>query len=185
MKSKIQLESITTSSRFVGWRGPDCNQDIDECNVSNKSCMNERMVCENNNGSFICKCGRGRAGRKCDPDINECFQTWRCKNGGTCENTVGSYKCRCPSTYGGATCANKLEGCQLENKACMNGGSCVAVNQTFQCVCLKKFGGIMCENTAAVRPIHFLFDKANNLILFKNILTFAKVQGQKFLISNW
>lgn len=186
MKYKIQSESITTSSRFVGWRGPDCSQDIDECKVSNKSCSNERMVCENSDGSFICKCGQSVAERQCDPDINECFQTWRCKNGGTCENTVGSYKCRCPPTFGGPTCDNKLVGCQLENNTCTNGGTCAAVNQTFQCVCVKNFGGINCEErlTAAVRPKHLLFDKANILLLFKNFLTFAKVLGQMLLISS-
>ena len=78
-----------------GYSGSKCDQDINECKISNP-CQHK---CENTLGSFKCHCPKGY---EIDPqeksqciDINECdTSTIICQNG-KCMNTDGSYRCEC------------------------------------------------------------------------------------------
>ena len=78
-----------------GYSGSKCDQDINECKISNP-CQHK---CENTLGSFKCHCPKGY---KIDPqeksqciDINECdTSTVICQNG-KCINTDGYYRCEC------------------------------------------------------------------------------------------
>jgi len=45
----------TSCSFFPGWRGPNCDQDIDECVNVRQSC-GANSDCQNTNGSYICTC---------------------------------------------------------------------------------------------------------------------------------
>ncbi|XP_077308887.1 protein crumbs homolog 1 isoform X2 [Lithobates pipiens] len=102
---------------------------------------------------YMCKCGRGLSGVRCDQDINEC-QSNPCQNGGTCENLHGTYTCHCPTIkdpkgyyYGGSDCTEMLRGC--EKQRCHNGGSCVPYIMNGKhyrtCLCPAGFVGPDCQ----------------------------------------
>lgn len=52
--------------------------------------------CVNTAGSFMCNCGRGYTGPRCEQDVNECASN-PCQNDGTCLDRIGDYTCICMS----------------------------------------------------------------------------------------
>uniref|UniRef100_A0A7M5UPN8 EGF-like domain-containing protein n=1 Tax=Clytia hemisphaerica TaxID=252671 RepID=A0A7M5UPN8_9CNID len=78
-----------------GYTGPTCNQDHNECLVSNGGCSH---ACINTKGSFLCSCPIGwilKDDKKTCEDHDECLVL----NGGcshACINTKGSFLCSCP-----------------------------------------------------------------------------------------
>merc|ERR1719431_577666 len=57
-----------------GWKGKNCNQDINECNKS--PCKNGG-TCTNSYGSYSCKCQDGWTGNNCH-EVYNCCKTWNC-----------------------------------------------------------------------------------------------------------
>uniref|UniRef100_H3A4U8 FAT atypical cadherin 4 n=1 Tax=Latimeria chalumnae TaxID=7897 RepID=H3A4U8_LATCH len=96
-----------TCSCPVGFTGPFCEVDINECYGS--PCSNGG-VCVNYAGGFFCSCRGGFSGPFCTSGVNECEKNL-CQNGGTCENTYGDYHCICLHGYTGITGRN----CELSS----------------------------------------------------------------------
>ncbi|XP_035689592.1 von Willebrand factor D and EGF domain-containing protein-like [Branchiostoma floridae] len=86
-----------TCSCARGWVGAHCEEDVDECRLTNHGCHE----CNNTPGSYECSCRDGYAvgtgGTSCQ-DVNECLlDDAVCSY--VCINTEGSYYCICPPGY--------------------------------------------------------------------------------------
>ncbi|XP_028408846.1 uncharacterized protein LOC114531439 [Dendronephthya gigantea] len=117
-----------------GWRGSQCQSDLNECVRRETNKCNHRARCINTVGSFRCTCTAGyRLNddlRTCN-DVDECERnTHSCSANGFCHNTRGSYKCSCKKGY------------QLgsDQKTCQDVDEC----KTYQNDCDYKAG---CQNT--------------------------------------
>ncbi|XP_045569958.1 vitamin K-dependent protein S-like isoform X4 [Salmo salar] len=83
-----------------GWKGPRCEDDIDECSdPDHQAGCNQK--CYNSPGSFRCMCDDGYRFRTNEKihctDVDEC-EVGVCE--GVCVNTMGSYSCRCEGRQG-------------------------------------------------------------------------------------
>lgn len=106
-----------------GFTGGACDQDVDECSIGEGTLSEgwegrERRVlsrphlapavptpaganpcehlgrCVNTQGSFLCQCGRGYTGPRCETDVNECL-SGPCRNQATCLDRIGQFTCIC------------------------------------------------------------------------------------------
>ena len=137
-----------------GLTGPTCEQDVDECTVSNPCANGE---CVNNFGSYACTCDLGYGGRRCD--IAEPCQTVPCLNRGTCVDIGEDYVCRCLDDFTGRDCETQIcspgftgGDCSLDINECLdlsdlcaNGGTCVNTLGSYECDCVGGFTGPNCE----------------------------------------
>ncbi|XP_053372837.1 uncharacterized protein LOC123559410 [Mercenaria mercenaria] len=85
--------------------------DKNECYLGISQCG---QICENTDGSYICKCNQGYEldadGYSCN-DINECeLQDFTCESNMYCENTIGGYDCKCNPGYLKGTGKGCVEG---------------------------------------------------------------------------
>ncbi|XP_071081721.1 uncharacterized protein [Haliotis cracherodii] len=105
---------------FKGWKGDNCDQDIDECVEINNLCQNGGG-CTNTHGSFQCICMEGINGRRCENIINHCALK-PCLNGGTCDSapcnrgnctpdhvTATRFKCNCDFAWVGERCSRSVD----------------------------------------------------------------------------
>ncbi|XP_056000615.1 neurogenic locus notch homolog protein 1-like [Ostrea edulis] len=176
-----------------GWRGKDCDENIDEC--AEDVCANGAGVCTDTGGGFVCDCGQHMYGKQCVMDNDECLD-FPC-NAGTCINTIGGYKCIClqgttgqncellaSSTCTQSTCKNHgacsvfhdLARCSCEpyfhgpdcslhcTKYCLNGGSCINDGIYPRCICSPGFKGDHCE----IQDLCFKHICDNNAICSQN-----------------
>lgn len=44
---------------YAGWEGENCDNDVNECQTRDKTCIDVFKYCENTLGSFACKCRQG------------------------------------------------------------------------------------------------------------------------------
>ena len=95
--------------------------DIDECATNEHLCP-KTSICENEKGSYVCRCPTGYEGANCT-DIDECLKMV-CGEKKKCVNNLGSYKCDC------------MEGFEKVNNSCID-TACVL--NTIDCpnVCRK------------------------------------------------
>ncbi|XP_071498142.1 fibropellin-3-like [Diadema antillarum] len=77
-------------------------------------------------------------------DIDSCFETNPCQNGGTCLDGFFDYSCMCPAGYSGSNCETDIDECMSD--PCMNGGTCIDGINGFTCMCALDFTGNRCEN---------------------------------------
>ncbi|XP_055859998.1 uncharacterized protein LOC106058961 isoform X2 [Biomphalaria glabrata] len=95
----------TTGSCYCmkGWKGINCDIDINECEIGTHSCnISSHEACLNTEGGYQCQCGTGynRTCSSCScEDINECNGAQSSVCDQLCENTNGSFKCSCRSGY--------------------------------------------------------------------------------------
>lgn len=103
-----------------GFTGGACDQDVDECSIGEEAFSElgrwghigpqvptpavpipaganpcEHLgKCVNTQGSFLCQCGRGYTGPRCETDVNECL-SGPCRNQATCLDRIGQFTCIC------------------------------------------------------------------------------------------
>ncbi len=139
----------------VGFTGPSCVEDINECLPN--PCNNDG-TCVNGFGSYLCQCMDGFTGRECDIicplgyrgeqceiELDKCDSTNPCKNGGSCQTMLGEYICLCPVNYTGIQCETSND-CTIN--ICHNGGTCVNDSDNgHYCNCIDSYTGSHCELT--------------------------------------
>ncbi|XP_035689594.1 von Willebrand factor D and EGF domain-containing protein-like [Branchiostoma floridae] len=89
--------NLYTCSCARGWFGTHCEEDIDECVLTNHGCEHQ---CVNTPGSYGCSCPTGYvlgADDKYCEDEDECLDESLCSH--LCANTEGSYTCTCQPGY--------------------------------------------------------------------------------------
>ncbi|XP_046582537.1 protein jagged-1-like [Haliotis rubra] len=139
---------------FEGWKGDNCNKDIDECTESDQMCQHGG-TCTNTNGSFECACAEGIKGKLCENIINQCALE-PCLNGGTCDGNELDFKCACLVEWTGDTCADKVNFC--DSSPC-NMGQCTPDLLTatrFKCDCDFPWVGGRCNQRVDIFNITLL-----------------------------
>ncbi|CAH8825520.1 unnamed protein product [Trichobilharzia szidati] len=110
-----------------GFTGPDCSEDINECEIIPKICV---QGCVNTYGSYYCTCDEGyhqdhRGGclpNKCNP---ECVDgQGECLSNGTC---------LCHAGFKGQSCETDIDECKEGKHNCQH--ECINVPGSFKCSC--------------------------------------------------
>ncbi|CAL1534782.1 unnamed protein product, partial [Lymnaea stagnalis] len=144
----------------LGWKGNNCDIDIDECRENIHNCSSSLLeVCSNTEGGYKCVCNAGYT-KLCDSceckDINECASAENnsCSYKPGCNNTDGGYTCSCPAGYkldnNGRNCqectANTYELNCSQSCTCVmaNTKACDTING--HCLCLSGWKGDRCES---------------------------------------
>jgi protein crumbs len=86
-----------------GLTGPNCEEDINECqdsegNEDHELCNNG--ICVNEFPGYQCFCRPGFTGVKCDFDFDECLLQ-KCLNNATCVDKENAYHCNCVPGFEG------------------------------------------------------------------------------------
>ncbi|XP_046542306.1 protein jagged-1-like [Haliotis rubra] len=139
---------------FEGWKGNNCNQDIDECTETDQICQHGGN-CTNSLGSFECICVEGVNGTQCENIINQCALE-PCLNGGTCDGNETDFSCACPVEWIGEACADKVNFC--DSSPC-NMGHCTPDLLTaprFKCDCDFAWVGEKCSQSVDIVNITLL-----------------------------
>lgn len=124
-----------------GWKGPRCEDDIDECtDPDHPAGCNQK--CYNFPGSFRCMCEEGfYISDKVDcVDIDECLlYPHICEEPAKCVNTPGMYECECPVgfkyNFTSRTC-NDVDECALS--VCDD--TCINTEGSYACYCDGRAG---------------------------------------------
>ncbi|XP_067047327.1 uromodulin-like isoform X2 [Acropora muricata] len=123
-----------------GFKGKNCENDIDECSIENE--CHQNATCNNTKGSYNCTCKDGFEGdgRNC-ADIDECSIENECHQNATCNNTKGSYNCTCKDGFegDGRNCAD-IDECSIENE-CHQNATCNNTKGSYNCTCKDGFEG--------------------------------------------
>jgi len=113
-----EIANYSCDCTETGFRGDNCEEDIDECE--------ERNQCLGINNE-ICSCF--------DNNTENCF------------NIPGSYNCSCQPGFCGTQCQRK-DPCQESKEGlCLNGGQCVPscdVQPFYYCACTDEWDGVNC-----------------------------------------
>ncbi|XP_028852348.1 protein crumbs homolog 2b isoform X1 [Denticeps clupeoides] len=123
-----------------GFAGPDCEEDIDECDSN--PCMGVRTYCVHGVNSYTCYCPSGFGGENCQEHVRHCGDD-PCFNGATCEWAGHGYQCLCPPGYQGNHCEEDIDECL--SMPCRNGAICRDGMGLYECYCVPGFQGYNCE----------------------------------------
>nr|XP_022296650.1 mucin-like protein [Crassostrea virginica] len=125
----------------AGWRGRDCDQDMNECIIDPVVCGLSKL-CVNTEGSYKCVCPEGfhSIGEECK-DIDECANEFlnTCSHSTThCQNAHGSYTCECNNGYQkkGNECEDINE-CETSLSECSQ--ICENADDGYSCGCYFGF----------------------------------------------
>uniref|UniRef100_A0A5F8H4Y3 Sushi, nidogen and EGF-like domain-containing protein 1 n=1 Tax=Monodelphis domestica TaxID=13616 RepID=A0A5F8H4Y3_MONDO len=124
------------------WSEPPQCDEINEC--ASQPCLNGGS-CKDRIASFLCVCGPGYAGPRCEVEIDEC-QSDPCKNGGTCKDLPAAFVCQCPDGFAGIHCEKEVDAC--DSDPCQHGGECENDGGSYLCVCPEGFFGYHCETAS-------------------------------------
>lgn len=124
----------------VGFTGPKCETNIDDCRGI--TCLNGG-TCIDQVNSFRCHCVPGYVGTYCKEIVDYCLAK-PCANGGSCQHITNDYKCICKSGFTGKDCSIEIDECQ--SQPCLNGGTCVNLINDFECLCPTDFRGKTCRD---------------------------------------
>lgn len=124
-----------------GWKGPRCEDDIDECtDPDHPAGCNQK--CYNFPGSFRCMCEEGFfiSDRANCVDIDECLlYPHICEEPAKCVNTPGMYECECPVgfkyNFTSRTC-NDVDECA--HNVCDD--ICINTEGSYACYCDGRTG---------------------------------------------
>ncbi|XP_041373744.1 neurogenic locus Notch protein-like [Gigantopelta aegis] len=111
-----------------GFTGSVCQDDVDECSVSNMC----EHYCRNTYGSFACLCPPGS---RLAADHRSCQNTTcqpSCRYGGRCLNR----RCICPRQFTGIICQLDVNECYQGNHECSH--SCQNVIGSYRCSCPSR-----------------------------------------------
>ncbi|CAH1256484.1 NOTCH1 [Branchiostoma lanceolatum] len=119
-----------------GWKGPDCNLDIDDC--ASSPCAHGN--CTDGAASYTCSCENGWEGTNCDQDIDDCASS-PCVHG-TCTDDIGGYTCTCENGWGGTDCDRSSDDCA--SSPCVH-GTCAGGFMSYTCSCDNGWTGLNCN----------------------------------------
>ncbi|KAJ0056616.1 hypothetical protein NL108_010566, partial [Boleophthalmus pectinirostris] len=125
----------------TGWKGPRCEDDIDECtDPDHPAGCNQK--CYNFPGSFRCMCEDGfyMSNKISCVDIDECLlYPSICEKPAKCVNTPGMYECECPTgfkyNFTSRTC-NDVDECAMN--VCED--TCINTVGSYACYCDGREG---------------------------------------------
>uniref|UniRef100_A0A8C9YCU4 Vitamin K-dependent protein S n=1 Tax=Sander lucioperca TaxID=283035 RepID=A0A8C9YCU4_SANLU len=146
-KSCVDGQASFTCECKPGWKGPRCEDDIDECSDPEfPAGCNQK--CYNLPGSFHCMCEDGyfiNDKVNC-VDIDECLMyPSLCKEPAKCVNTPGMYECRCPLgfkyDFASKSC-NDIDECELS----VCDGTCINTVGSYACHCDGRQGLHLAKN---------------------------------------
>uniref|UniRef100_A0A674CKG7 Vitamin K-dependent protein S n=1 Tax=Salmo trutta TaxID=8032 RepID=A0A674CKG7_SALTR len=139
-----------------GWKGPRCEDDIDECSdPDHQAGCNQK--CYNSPGSFRCMCDDGYRFRTNDKihctDINECLlYPSICEEPAKCVNTPGMYECQCPPGFNyNFTLRSCLDVDECEVGVCE--GVCVNTMGSYSCRCEGRQGLRLAEDRRSCEEV--------------------------------
>ncbi|XP_053380724.1 protein crumbs-like isoform X2 [Mercenaria mercenaria] len=148
------IDGTTTTTYLTGYDGVNCENDINECLVQPSICLNGGD-CENEDGTFQCKCGRDSdgnyfSGYNCEVSTSYCTihqevtnDQPACKNNGTCRGLVNDFVCDCAPGFTGRRCKTNIDEC--ESNPCQYNGTCVDGINGYTCDCIPGITGKDCE----------------------------------------
>ncbi|VDL75498.1 unnamed protein product [Nippostrongylus brasiliensis] len=142
-----------------GYTGEACDVEMDHCSLI--PCKNSGL-CINSNGSFICECRNGWAGRTCEFRTGGTGVKCQCRTGfigpfceeridpcstrpctnGYCSSSANGFKCDCEEGYSGETCSVLSDFCT--ESSCNGHGHCAPIWNATMCSCDKNWRGASC-----------------------------------------
>jgi hypothetical protein len=123
---------------FLGYKGENCQTDIDEC--AGNPCGRNGYCSDGING-YRCTCVKGFGGRNCETNLDDCTSN-PCYNGGTCHDSFNSFTCDCPLGFAGSRCEINIDDCA--GNLCRH-GTCVDGINDFTCRCEPGYAGRLCD----------------------------------------
>uniref|UniRef100_A0A8C3V1P8 Neurogenic locus notch homolog protein 1 n=1 Tax=Catharus ustulatus TaxID=91951 RepID=A0A8C3V1P8_CATUS len=120
---------------LAGFRGPKCEEDINEC--ASNPCKNGAN-CTDCVNSYTCTCPSGFSGIHCENNTPDCTES-SCFNGGTCVDGINTFTCVCLPGFTGSYCEHNINEC--DSKPCLNGGTCQDSYGTYKCTCPQGYTG--------------------------------------------
>ncbi|CAL1542073.1 unnamed protein product [Lymnaea stagnalis] len=127
-----------------GWKGDNCETDVDECAEETFSCRTNSH-CVNTNGSHLCECDVGYFEeshvpgdcKECNPWAygDSCTKNCSCviANSQSCDNINGT--CECKTGWKGVHCETDVDECAEKTFSCRTYSHCINVMGSFACEC--------------------------------------------------
>jgi hypothetical protein len=127
----IGLIHVAMFSCVAGYRGKNCEENIDDC--PGNLCQNG-ATCVDDINRYSCMCPPTYMGELCEQDVDECgLRPSVCQNGATCTNSIGGFSCICVNGWAGPDCSVNIDDCA--GAACFNGATCIDRVGSFYCRC--------------------------------------------------
>lgn len=124
----------------TGFRGPLCDEDVDECAEDGKNICLNGGSCFNQPGGFECVCPPGFGGPHCEQAVGPCKDSSPCMHNGTCQEVDGglsgntNFTCHCSGVHSGRHC--ELPRASCTHWSCTLGTQCRA---QLWCGCLPGY----------------------------------------------